>query len=220
MCRIGDWLFMYTPAAFNVENVDEQHRLIRSHPLGLLISSGAEGLQASSLPFHLNADAAPLGKLEGHLSRANKHWPSLQDSEVLIAFQGTDAYVTPSWYQAKVEHGKVVPTWNYVIAQVRGRVRVIDDADWLRAHITRLTNEHEAARQAPWQVSDAPAAFIEGLIKGIIGLEVVIGQIEAKWKVSQNRSEVDRAGVTAGLRAAGRNDMASLVETPPEPNRS
>jgi transcriptional regulator len=133
----------------------------------------------------------------------------------LIVFQGTDAYVTPSWYQAKVDHGKVVPTWNYVIVQVRGRVRVIDDADWLRAHITRLTNEHEAAMQAPWHVSDAPADFIEGLIEGIIGLEIVIDQIEGKWKVSRNRSESDRAGVTAGFKAAGRNDMASLVETPP-----
>jgi transcriptional regulator len=211
---------MYTSSAFSVENIKEQHKLICSHPLGVIISTGAEGLQASPLPFHLNADASPLGRLEGHLSRANKHWQSLQDSEVLIVFQGTEAYVTPSWYQAKIEHGKVVPTWNYVIVQVRGRVRVIDDADWLRAHVTRLTNEHEATRDAPWYVSDAPATFIEGLIKGIIGLEVVIDQIEGKWKVSQNRSEVDRAGVIAGFRAAGRDDMATLVETPPEPNRS
>lgn len=211
---------MYTPPAFSVEDITEQHKLIRSHPLGVIISAGAEGLQASPLPFHLNADVSPLGRLEGHLSRANKHWQSLQDAEVLIVFQGADAYVTPSWYQAKVEHGKVVPTWNYVMVQARGRVRVIDDADWLRGHITRLTTEHEATREAPWNVSDAPAAFIEGLIKGIIGLEVVIDHIEGKWKVSQNRSEVDRAGVIAGLTATGRTDMANLVATPPARNRS
>jgi transcriptional regulator len=202
---------MYNPPAFKEEDLNRQHQLIRDHPLGLLISSGADGPQASPLPFHLVLEGSPFGCLHGHLSRANPHWKSLDGHEVLVVFQGNNAYVTPSWYPAKSEHGKVVPTWNYVMVQVRGTVRVIGDHEWLRRQITRLTHDHETPRSEPWHVTDAPASFVDAQINRIIGLVIEIRQIEGKWKVSQNRSAADRRGVVAGFTESGDAAMASLV---------
>ena len=203
---------MYIPPAFKEEDLGKQHELIRTNPLGLLISSDAEGLHASALPFHLEASDESRGRLHGHLAKPNRHLQTLDGRQVLVVFQGPDAYVTPSWYAAKVEHGKVVPTWNYVMVQVRGVARTIDDPQWLRDHVTRLTADHEGARPQPWAVSDAPAAFIDGLLRGIVGIEIEIQTLEGKWKVSQNRSAEDRAQVTAGLATTGDLVMAELVK--------
>jgi transcriptional regulator len=201
---------MYTPPAFKEDRPDAQHDFIRAHPFGLLISAGAGGLQASPLPFHLIPDGS-LGHLQGHLSRANPHWAVLSGQDVLIAFQGAHAYVTPSWYRSKAAHGKVVPTWNYTMVQVRGPVRVIEERDWLRRHIALLTNDHESRRAEPWHVTDAPEDFIESHIKGIVGLEITIREMEGKWKVSQNRAIADRAGVADGLSNEGHHDLSELV---------
>ena len=202
---------MYIPPAFKEEDLGRQHELIKAHPLGLLISSDVEGIHATPMPFHLDVAGVPLGRLKGHLSKANQHWQSLDSQQVLVVFQGVDGYVTPSWYASKAEHGKVVPTWNYVIVQARGVARTIDDARWLRDHVTRLTGDHEGLRPEPWGVVDAPAAFIDAQLRGIVGVEIDIHAIEGKWKVSQNRTAEDRKGVAAGFASGGNAVMADLV---------
>jgi transcriptional regulator len=203
---------VYIPPAFNEEDLGRQHELIRTNPFGLLISSDTEGIHASPLPFHLEADAGARGRLQGHLAKPNRHLQALDAQQVLVVFQGPDAYVTPSWYASKAEHGKVVPTWNYVMVQVRGTARTIDDPQWLRDHVTRLTRNHEADRPQPWAVSDAPAPFIDALLRGIVGIEIEIQTIEGKWKVSQNRNVADREGVVTGLASSGDVVMAELVK--------
>ena len=209
---------MYQPPHFQETRQEILHGLVRSHPLGLLVSNGSEGPVANAIPFLLDAEAGPKGKLRAHLARANPQWRLLADnpvSPVLIVFQGADAYVTPSWYETKRETGKVVPTWNYAIVQVRGTVRVIEDADWIARQITDLTMSQEGSRETPWAVTDAPPAFIQSQIKGIVGLEIEITDISGKWKVSQNRPVADRVGVAEGLEGevqnAGAPDMASMV---------
>jgi len=209
---------MYQPPHFQETRQDVLHGLVRSHPLGLLISNGAEGPVADAIPFLLDAEAGPKGRLRAHLAKANPHWRLLADnpaSPVLVVFQGPDAYVTPSWYETKRETGKVVPTWNYAIVQVRGTVRVIEDADWIAQQITELTASQEGNRAAPWAVTDAPAPFIQSQIKGIIGLEIEIAEISGKWKVSQNRPVADRVGVAEGLEGEASTpnapDMAGMV---------
>ena len=208
---------MYQPPHFVETDIDVLHALIRAHPLGLLISASEDGPVANPLPFLLDADVAPHGRLRVHLARANPQWRLLAENPqmpVLVVFQGVDSYVTPSWYETKRETGKVVPTWNYAMVQVRGRARVIEDKDWLAGQIAELTATHEAARREPWQVTDAPDAFIASQLKGIVGLEIDITDITGKWKVSQNRPESDRRGVAEGLDAAdsaSSEEMADLV---------
>ncbi|KWV41360.1 transcriptional regulator [Rhizobium altiplani] len=204
---------MYQPPHFREEDLSVQHALIRAHPLGMLITAGTSGLMANSVPFHLDAAASEKGILRLHLAKANPQWRDIDaGADVLAVFQGADAYITPSWYQTKQETGKVVPTWNYAIVQVRGRARVIDDADWLLQQINAITTQQEGPRDRPWAVGDAPDDFIRAQMKGIIGVEIEIAAIEGKWKVSQNRPVADREGVVAGLgEESGREDMVDLV---------
>lgn len=209
---------MYQPPHF-IENRPAVLRdLIRAHPLGLLISNGADGPVANPLPFLFDAEVKPHGRLRAHLAKANPQWRMLADmpdTPVLVVFQGVDTYVTPSWYETKRETGKVVPTWNYAIVQVRGRAKVIEDRDWLAGQIAELTATHESGRVEPWKVTDAPDAFIQAQLKGIVGLEIEIAEISGKWKVSQNRPAADRAGVAEGLDAdtavRAAEEMAHLV---------
>jgi transcriptional regulator len=207
---------MYQPPHFREDRLEIQHGLIRAHPLGMLVTNGSTGLVANPLPFVLDAAASPLGTLKAHLSRANGQWQDFDPAQVALAiFQGVEAYVTPSWYETKRETGKVVPTWNYAVVQAYGRMRVIEDADWLRRQIGELTATHEASRPEPWAVDDAPAPFVAAQLKGIVGIEIEITRIEGKWKVSQNRPEADRQGVAAGLRSVGDDAarrMADLVD--------
>jgi transcriptional regulator len=192
---------MYQPAHHKEERREVQHELIRRHPLGLLISAGASGLIANPVPFLLDVDASELGTLRCHVARANGQWKDLQQvTECLVAFQGSDHYVTPSWYASKREHGRVVPTWNYATVHAWGAPRVIEDAEWLHRQIDALTRQHEATREHPWAVTDAPEPFVAAQVRGIVGIEIPIARIEGKWKVSQNRPEADRVGVYAGLR--------------------
>ncbi len=204
---------MYQPPHFREEDLATQHALIRAHPLGLLVTSGASGLLANPVPFHLDPQASAKGMLRLHLARANGQWKDIRDgASVLAVFQGAESYVTPSWYRTKQETGKVVPTWNYAIVQVRGTARVIEDADWLLAQVETLTRQHEGERAAPWAVSDAPPEFVQAQLKGIVGIEIDITEIEGKWKVSQNRPAGDREGVANGLdETAGGDGMADLV---------
>ena len=203
---------MYQPLPHRQEQLEAQHALIRSHPLGLLISHGAEGLQANSIPFLIDPKASRLGTLQAHMARANGQWRALDAaSDVLVIFQGADHYITPSWYETKRETGKVVPTWNYVAIHAYGPLELFDDAEPLLEVVTRLTNRHEGARAAPWAVDDAPADFIRAQLKGIIGFRLPIVRLEGKWKLCQNRPPADRAGVVEGLSADGRDDVAALV---------
>lgn len=208
---------MYQPPHFRENRLEVQHALIRAHPLGLLVTSGKTGLIANPIPFTLDEAASPYGTLRAHLSRANPQWRDFDpDTEALVVFQGTETYITPSWYEAKREHAKVVPTWNYAIVQARGCMEVVEDPAWLLKQITAMTLAQEAGRQEPWAVSDAPSDFLAAQMKGIVGVEIEITGIEGKWKVSQNRSEADRRGVAAGLRDLGDADalhMADLVES-------
>jgi transcriptional regulator len=207
---------MYQPPHFREDDLAVQHALIKAHPLGLLVTFGSDGLEANPIPFVLEASASSLGTLKAHLSRANPQWRNFDPAqEALVVFQGPETYITPSWYAAKREHGKVVPTWNYAIVQARGRLTIRDDPDWLLQQITTMTDMHEAPRPEPWNVNDAPAPFVAAQLKGIVGIEIEITRIEGKWKVSQNRPEADRLGVSAGLRLSqddASHQMAELVD--------
>ena len=191
---------MYQPPAFRETDLATQQAFIAAHPLGLLISGGAAGLIANPIPFILYPGEGERGVLRAHLAKANPQWKALGTTpDALVVFQGAEHYITPSWYPQKAVDGKVVPTWNYAMAQARGSARIIEDAAWLLANVAALTDQQEGRRPQPWAVSDAPETFIAGQLKGIVGLEIVLTGIEAKFKVSQNRPEADRAGVAEGL---------------------
>src|SRR5436305_3222555 len=205
---------MYRPTHHREDRLAVQHDLIRAHPLGLLITAGPEGLIANPVPFLVDTERGEYGTLRAHVARANPQWRELDTvEECLVVFQGPQEYITPSWYATKRETGKVVPTWNYVTVHAWGRPSIIEDAGWLRQQIGELTRSREIARDAPWDVSDAPESFVAAQIRGILGIEIVIARIEGKWKVSQNRPEAERAGGVAGLRAAGEatEPMARLI---------
>jgi transcriptional regulator len=168
----------------------------------------------------LDAASGPLGTLKVHLARANGQWRDFDPTvEALVIFQGVERYITPSWYETKRETGKVVPTWNFVVVQARGPMRIIEDRAWLAGQIAALTGEHEAGRTEPWSVSDAPAPFVEAQLKGIVGIEIPISRIEGKWKLSQNRPEADRRGVVEGLRLEDDPASAAMAELVAERSR-
>jgi transcriptional regulator len=203
---------MYQPPHFREDRIEVQHGLIRSHPLGLLVTAGGGGLMANAIPFLVYPDESGFGTLRAHVARGNPQWRDLAAvEECLVVFQGPHSYVSPSWYATKQETGKVVPTWNYVTVHAWGRPRVIEDAAWLRRQLDDLTASQENRRAPPWAVGDAPAPFIASQMKGIVGVEIPVARIEGKWKVSQNRADSDRAGVVAGLTAESDDEMAALV---------
>jgi transcriptional regulator len=203
---------VYIPPLFKEDRIDVLHDAIRRTGLATLVTLAADGLIASHVPMLLDADPAPYGTLIGHLARPNPQARgAIPGVQALAIFQGPDAYITPSWYATKRENGKVVPTWNYVAIHAHGPVEFFDDAERLRDVVTRLTEREEQARADPWAVSDAPAAFIDGMLKGIVGFALPIARLEGKWKMSQNRPAEDRAGVVAGLERQGREDVAALV---------
>lgn len=190
---------MYCPPAFRVEELASLHGLMRAARLANVVTFGANGLHASPLPLFLDETEGPFGTLYGHFARANAQWKDAPLSDALAIFMGPDAYVSPSWYASKKEHGKVVPTWNYSAVHARGPIEFFDDEARLRDVVERLTNLHEAERPEVWSVSDAPAPFLRGQLRGIIGLRLPINGLEGKNKMSQNRSAADRAGVAEGM---------------------
>lgn len=192
---------MYVPSHFSIEDRAAQLALIRARPFGLLVTNGPGGLMANPAPFLLDENA---GLLRAHLARPNPQWREADGArEALVVFQDVDAYVTPDWYATKRETGKAVPTWNYSAVHVYGRLRAIDDRDWLRGFVNELTDAHETGRATPWKVDDAPADYLEVMLRGIVGIELEITRIEGKAKLSQNRTDADRAGVIEGLRKEG-----------------
>jgi transcriptional regulator len=192
---------MYIPASFRETDIDRLHELIRAHPLGLLVTNGVGSPEASPIPFLLDPGVGKYGALHAHMARANPHWKALAElSECLVIFQGANGYVTPSWYPGKEATHKVVPTWNYAMVHVRGSPSVITDTTWLRRQLAALTGVHEMSRPQPWSLGDAPADYLAKQMAAIVGIEITIGRIEGKFKMSQNKDDGDREGVVAGLR--------------------
>jgi transcriptional regulator len=188
---------MYIPAHFKEERAEAIARCIATHPLAALIVHAADGLSANHLPMLYDADA---NRLVGHIARANPLWKTCGEGEEALAiFGGPEAYVSPSWYPSKTAGGKVVPTWNYAVVHVHGRISFTEDKEWLRGLVTRLTTRFESPRAAPWKVTDAPADYVDAMLGAIVGLELAIERIEAKSKLSQNRGRADFEGVVAGL---------------------
>ena len=193
---------MYVPKHFAVSD-SEVADLLHGHGAADLVTATADGLVATFLPFLFEPSVGERGALQGHVARNNDQWRRAPVGEALVIVRGPDAYVTPSWYATKAEHGRVVPTWNYVTAHVHGRLVVHDDPAWVDDLVRRLTAKHEAARAEPWSVDDAPERFVAGQLRAIVGVEVLITRIEAKAKFSQNRSNADIDGVIGGLVAEG-----------------
>lgn len=203
---------MYLPSHFAEQRPEVLQALMRAHPLATLVTLGPDGLMANSIPLLWSEGGRGHGILRGHVARANPLWQeSRPDVEALVIFQGNQSYVSPSWYPAKAEHGRVVPTWNYVMVQARGPLRSVDDTHWLRRLLGELTAEHEHARAIPWSIDDAPTDYIDKMLGAVVGIELEIRELTGKWKVSQNQSLANRAGVVAGLRQEGRLDAADEV---------
>lgn len=208
---------MYEPSHFKVEDREQLHAVIRQHPLATLVTAGEGGLLANLVPFVLHAEEGRQGVLRAHLARPNAQWKAIAaGADTLVVFAGVERYVTPAWYPSKREHGKVVPTWNYVTVQARGQARVSEDAAWLRPHLEQLTAQQERPRAEPWAVDDAPEPFIAAQMRGIVGIEIEIASLLGKFKLSQNRQEADKLGVLNGLSAdpeSGSQAMAALVKS-------
>lgn len=195
---------MYIPRWFKEERPSVLQDAIDHNAFGTLVTTGRNGLLASHIPMILNRDQTTNGAIQGHIARANMQWrDSINEIEGLAMFMGPDAYISPSWYQTKEETGKVVPTWNYLAVHARGKVDFIQDPDWLRTLVTKLTSKFEGSNNGTWKVSDAPPDYIDQELKAIVGFEMPIRQIEGKWKMGQNRAESDRNGAIKGLRRRG-----------------
>ncbi|TCK28889.1 PaiB family negative transcriptional regulator [Ancylobacter aquaticus] len=207
---------MYTPPAFREDDPVLLRQIMRAARLATLVTATAEGMLATPLPLFLDESEGEHGVLHGHVAKANPQWRAPPIGEALVLFGGADAYITPSWYAAKQEHGKVVPTWNYEAVHAYGAVEFFDDPARLLDAVTRLTALYEEPRAEPWEVSDAPEAFIAAQLKGIVGVRLPISRIEGKRKMSQNRPEADREGVAAGLAESDRpsdRQVAAMIPT-------
>ena len=208
---------MYIPKHFEEPDVSVLHALIRSHPLSTWVTQADGELLVNHIPFLVDPSRGEHGTLVGHVARANPVWKSFsKEIPSAVVFQGPEGYISPSFYPAKKEHGKVVPTWNYAVVHAHGLPQVIDDAAWLLKHVTAMTHAQESRLQpAEWKVSDAPADFIDSMVKMIVGIEIPISTLVGKWKMSQNRAMPDRLGTIAGLKArgdAGSEEVAAIVE--------
>ncbi|PAA35632.1 FMN-binding negative transcriptional regulator [Pseudomonas fragi] len=193
---------MYVPRAFAVDDIKILHQQMQASPLPVLVTHASQGLLASHVPMLLNPDEGPCGTLYGHLARANPHWQDLaQGTEALVIFAGEQAYISPTFYPGKADHGKAVPTWNYLAVHAYGMAEVFDDAERLLALVSHLSDRHEANRPAPWAVSDAPADYVDSMLKAIVGFRLPITRLQGKRKLSQNRDARDQAGVRQGLLA-------------------
>jgi transcriptional regulator len=193
---------MYVPSHFAETRLEVLHDLIRAQPLATLVTLEDGGLVANHIPLELDPAIGPHGALRGHVARGNSLWKAHRaELDALAIFQGPHGYITPSYYATTAATGEVVPTWNYVTVHAYGPLQVKDDPVWLRRFVEQLTERHEATTgEPPWRIGDAPERFVERVIKAIVGIEIPIARIEGKWKVSQNRTAEDRAGVVAGLR--------------------
>lgn len=204
---------MYIPKHFEQSNIEMMHCLIQANPFVTLVCQGSAGLFANHIPMELHKHPQPNGVLMGHVARSNPLWREAEQGiDALAIVQGPQAYVTPSWYPSKIETGRVVPTWNYAVVHAHGKLRAIEDRQSLRAHLERLTQQQESAFAEPWAIADAPSDYIDKMLKAIVGVELTITQLVGKWKLSQNRSAQDKAGVAIGLNQMGEQELVKMME--------
>lgn len=204
---------MYIPVAFRQEDLAQLHAQIRHNPLAALVSHGTDGLQASHLPLLLVTEEGEYGTLYGHFARANPQWQAFAEQpEALAIFTGADAYVSPSSYPSKAEHGKAVPTWNYISVHAHGQVEVFDDPERLRQLLAHMTVAHEGSQPQPWAMDDAPRDYIDAMLRAIVGFALPIQRLQGQWKLSQNRNTADHAGVQQALSASPNAGAQQLAE--------
>ncbi|MFM8900757.1 MAG: FMN-binding negative transcriptional regulator [Burkholderiales bacterium] len=218
---------MYCPSHFVEERPEVMQQLMQSHPLGLLVTHDGQEIEANPIPWLLDPDpdGGP-GILRAHVARANPVWQRTRcDVDSLVVFQGPQHYVSPNWYPSKKLTHQEVPTWNYCMVQGRGRLKVHEDADWLLDLVSRLSAEHEQAmheqtQAQPWSVNDAPKAYIDKMLRAIVGIELVLTSLTGKWKVSQNKKEADRQGVVAALQSLEPEQARAMAAQVAEPGAS
>lgn len=211
---------MYTPAQFILDDPAALHDVMAQYPLATLITASSQGFHATHLPLLHDTGSGGLGVLRGHVAKANPQWSELAaGSRALAIFTGPQHYISPNWYPSKAGHGKVVPTWNYVVVHAQGPMRVVHDAHWLKQNVSELTAAQEASFPNPWKVADAPAGFLDNLLNAIVGVEIAIETLEGKCKASQNRPEADQVGVVEGLRELGTPEAQRMAEVVIAANR-
>lgn len=207
---------MYLPTHFAVTDPEALHALMRAHPLGALITHGESGLDANHLPFEFDAGEGEHGVLRAHVARNNPLWQAVVDGqEVLVIFRAAEGYVSPNWYPSKQEHHKQVPTWNYAVVHAHGRIRVRDDARFVRRLLANLTRVHEATESKPWKMADAPRDYVEAMVAAVVGIEIEISALVGKFKLSQNKEAADRQGVVDALQERGNGALAAVMQRRP-----
>jgi transcriptional regulator len=206
---------MYIPAHFAVSDPAAVHRIIREHPLGMLVRQGGDGLDADHIPFELDPATGPLGTLTAHVARANPLWQQCAPgSQVMVVFRGAEAYISPSWYPSKHESHRQVPTWNYEVVHAQGTLTVHDDERFVRGLVARLTRQHEAAETKPWKMTDSAPEYIDGMLRNIVGIEVAVTSLVGKSKLSQNREVRDRLNAAEVLGERGHVELAQRMRRP------
>ena len=206
---------MYIPAHFAVSDPAALHRIIREHPLGMLVRQGGDGLDADHIPFELDPATGPLGTLTAHVARANPLWQQCPSgSPVMVVFRGAEAFISPNWYPSKHETHRQVPTWNYEVVHAQGTITVHDDERFVRGLVARLTRHHEAAEPKPWKMTDSAPEYIDGMLRNIVGIEVTLTSLVGKSKLSQNREARDRLQAAAVLGERGRAELAQRMRDP------
>jgi transcriptional regulator len=204
---------MYMPAHFEEKRPEVLHRLIADHPFGALVTLGPNGLDANHLPFEFDPSVGPNGMLRAHVARANPVWREAADRpDTLVIFQGSTAYISPTWYPSKHETHRQVPTWNYMVVHAHGRIVVRDDEAFVRGLVARLTRKMESDEPQPWKMGDAPADFISQMLGAIVGIEIEVTQLVGKWKLSQNKADADRRGAADALRERATDDQRDVAE--------
>ena len=204
---------MRQPEVFSETRVDVMHAMMTEHPFAAVVSHATGSLSADHVPLVVHSSVDPLGALHGHIAVSNPLFRETSGPiEVLCLFQGPQTYVTPAWYASKKEHGKVVPTWNYVVVHARGTLTFKRDPEWLMRHLHELTDAHEQNRPQPWAVTDAPDDYVSRMLRGLVGFEIIIDDLQGTWKMSQNKTPADRSSVERGLAEAGATDLADLVQ--------
>jgi transcriptional regulator len=208
---------VYLPPHFAETDTAALHELIRDVPLGTLITAGSDGLAANHVPFVLDAHTGEHGRLLAHVARNNPVWYDHEpEQDALVVFQSVEAYISPNWYATKRETGEVVPTWNYAVVHVYGRINVHDDPKWVRGQAGMLTKQQAASQSRPWKMADAPPPYTSANLAQIVGIEIPIARLVGKVKASQNRIDADRVGAITGLRETGEpgdEAMADLMDT-------
>jgi len=203
---------MYIPAHFAIKNPEVLHTIIREHPLGALVTVGPDGLDANHIPFEFDAAKGAFGLLTAHVARANPVWQQCRDgADVLVIFRGNESYISPSWYPSKHETHRQVPTWNYEVVHVHGRLTLMDEEKFVRGIVARLTRVHEVTEPRPWKMGDSPPEYIDQMLKAVVGIQVEITRIEGKAKLSQNREARDRLNAADTLLARGEEGLGRAM---------